>query len=90
MDQKSQNQGNFVNDLLRTEFHKYVLKVLCLVQTFTHHVTGNSWRNSSKYALLFWSQFSSTDMPLVNYDVVWILLLPLSILLFIIAEPPFQ
>ena len=24
MDQKSQNQGNFVNDLLRTEFHKYV------------------------------------------------------------------
>lgn len=25
MDQKSQTQGNFVNDLLRTEFHRYAL-----------------------------------------------------------------
>ena len=61
MTPKDKGQGHFVNDLLRTEFHKFVSFLLfsCLVR-IDQSRTENSWPNLSRY--------SSQDLiPLDNY-----------------------
>lgn len=44
--------GDFVNDLLRTEFHKYVSSVLCHRPPNSHLVPGNSWASLSRFVPL--------------------------------------
>ena len=44
---KDKASGQFVNDLLRTEFHKYVSAASRLIKTFLNMpVPGNSWQSS--------------------------------------------
>ena len=61
MTPKDKGQGHFVNDLLRTEFHKFVSFLLfsCLVR-IDQSRTENSWPNLSRYS-------SQVLIPLDNY-----------------------
>lgn len=60
MDTRDKNDRGFVNDLLRTEFHKCVL-VIVRILPLAHSVAGNSWQSSSSrlYTPLVFYVFSS-------------------------------
>jgi hypothetical protein len=57
MNQKTAGQGNFVNDLLRTEFHRFVdtFSMYSQVHVLTDTVTENLWLNLSRYVHHFTS-----------------------------------
>ena len=56
MNQKTPGQGNFVNDLLRTEFHRFVDTFSMYSQVLNElPFTENLWQNLSRYVHHFTS-----------------------------------
>lgn len=64
MSARGKPQGQFVNDLLRTEFHKYVITGTRGYMSLKYgtFIPGNSWQNSLRYEFLRCYSMSTHDI----------------------------